>query len=93
LAHVCLAFPELKQATLTIAKGIWNRYYAPVFNQRDIVLLAVYSHMIDGLLYLPDYPMGHPIAFQIEDQIRKAGSVGPDALLSAAARALEELQK
>jgi hypothetical protein len=42
------------------------------------VLLAIYSHMIDGFLYLPDYPVGHLIAFQIEEQIRKAGSVGPE---------------
>ena len=63
---------------LAIAKDIWNRYYAPVFNQRAVVLLAVYSHMIDGFLYLPDYPVGHLIAFQIEEQIRQAGSVGPE---------------
>jgi hypothetical protein len=117
--HPNAAPAELKQATLAIAKDIWNRYYASVFNQTDVALLAIYSHMIDGFLYLPDYPVGHLIAFQIEEQIRKAGSVGPefkrmvssgcvapdlwmqhatgapvgpDALLSAAARALDELQ-
>ncbi len=69
---------ELKQATLAIAKEIWNRYYADVFGQHDVVLLAVYSHMIDAFMYLPDYPIGHLIAFQIEEQIRKSGAVGPE---------------
>src|SRR5450631_51511 len=69
---------DLNQATINIAKDIWNRYYAPVFHQNDVVLLAVYSHMIDSFLYLPDYPIGHLIAFQIEEQMRKAGSIGPE---------------
>ena len=69
---------ELKAATLQIAKDVWNQYYAPVFNQKDVVLLAVYSHMIDSFLYLPDYPIGHMIAFQIEGQVNKSGKVGPE---------------
>ena len=69
---------ELNQATVHIAKDIWNRYYAPVFHQNDVVLLGVYSHMIDSFLYLPDYPIGHLIAFQIEEQMKKAGSIGPE---------------
>jgi hypothetical protein len=69
---------ELRQAVLGIARDTWNQYYAPVFGQRDVPLLAVYSHMIDGFLYLPDYPIGHMIAFQIEEQMKKAGRVGPE---------------
>ena len=69
---------QLRDATLQIAKDIWNKYYAPVFKQNDVVLLAIYSHMIDAFLYLPDYPMGHMIAFQIEEQMKKAGSIGPE---------------
>ncbi len=69
---------QLNEATVQIAKNIWNRYYAPVFHQKDVVLLAVYSHMIDSFLYLPDYPIGHLIAFQIEEQMRKAGAIGPE---------------
>jgi hypothetical protein len=34
--------------------------------------------MIDSFLYLPDYPMGHMIAFQIEEQIEKTGNVGQE---------------
>ena len=69
---------QFNQATVQIAKEIWNRYYAPVFHQRDVVLLAIYSHMIDSFLYLPDYPIGHMIGFQIEEQMRKAGAIGPE---------------
>ena len=69
---------ELKAATMQIAKDVWNKYYAPVFHKKDVVLLAIYSHMIDSFLYLPDYPIGHMIAFQIEGQVNKSGKVGPE---------------
>ena len=69
---------ELRGATVQIAKDTWNQYYAPVFKKRDVVLLGVYSHMIDYFLYLPDYPIGHMIAFQIEEQMKKAGKIGPE---------------
>lgn len=73
------ATPEqLRKATVTIANDIWNRYYAPVFGRKDVGLLGVYSHMIDSTLYLPDYPIGHLIAFQIKEQMEKAGKVGPE---------------
>ena len=67
---------ELNQAVVRIAKDIWNHYYAPVFHKRDVILLAVYSHMINYFLYLPDYPMGHLISHQIEEQMKKAGNIG-----------------
>jgi hypothetical protein len=119
-AHPQATPAQLKAATLEIAKGIWNQYYAPVFKKRDVPLLAIYSHMINSFLYLPDYPLGHLIAFQIEEQVRKAGQVGPEvermarngniapdlwmqkaagapvgpeALLEATGRALDELGK
>ena len=69
---------ELKEAMLRIAREVWNKYYAPVFKRRDVVLLAVYSHMINYPLYLPNYPLGHMIAFQIEEQMERAGRVGPE---------------
>ncbi len=69
---------ELKDATVQISKDVWNKYYAPVFGKRDVVLLGVYSHMIDSFLYLPDYPIGHMIAFQIEEQMEKAGNIGKE---------------
>ncbi len=69
---------QLNAATVRISKDIWNRYYAPVFHKNDVVLLGIYSHMIDSFLYLPDYPIGHLIAFQIEEQMKKAGAIGPE---------------
>ncbi len=69
---------ELKDATIQISRDIWNKYYAPVFGKRDVVLLGIYSHMIDSFLYLPDYPIGHMIAFQIEEQMEKAGNIGAE---------------
>lgn len=69
---------ELKEAAIQISKDIWNKYYAPHFKKRDVVLLGIYSHMIDSYLYLPDYPIGHMIAFQIEEQMEKAGNIGPE---------------
>jgi hypothetical protein len=69
---------QLRDATVAIAKDTWNRWFAPVFGQKDVVLLGVYSHMIDSTLYLPDYPVGHMIAFQIEEQMRQAGRIGPE---------------
>lgn len=55
----------LKEATISIAKDVWNKYYADVFGIKDQPLLAIYSHMINYPLYLADYPLGHVIAFQI----------------------------
>jgi len=69
---------ELKKATVQISKDIWNRYYAPVFGKKDVSLLGVYAHMVNNFLYLPNYPIGHLIAFQIEEQMEKAGDVGKE---------------
>jgi hypothetical protein len=68
---------QLKAATLSICRDFWNKYYAPVFKKKDVVAtLGIYSHMIDSILYLPDYPIGHLIAFQIEQQIEKKKDLG-----------------
>ena len=77
-AHPSATADELREAVLDIAKSIWNRWYAPHFGARDVTLLACYAHMVDELLYLPDYPIGHMIAAQIEQQIEKAGNVGAE---------------
>lgn len=70
---------ELKAATLQICRDLWNQYYAPVFKKKDVVYtLGIYSHMIHSFLYLPDYPIGHLIAFQIEQQVQKAGNLGSE---------------
>ena len=61
---------EVKDATINIAKDIWNKYYADVFGSTDEPILAVYSHMIDNPLYLSAYPVGHLIHFQLEKQLK-----------------------
>ncbi len=76
--HPSATAAELKEAVVQIARDIWNRYYAPCFRVRDTPLLAIYSHIIQSYLYLPDYALGHLISFQIEERIRQAGVVGPE---------------
>ena len=77
-AHPAASPAELREATLAIARDVWNQYFAKVFGRRDVVLLAIYSHMIDAGLYLPDYPIGQMIALQIKEQIRRAGDLGDE---------------
>ncbi len=66
-----------------IARQVWNRYYAPVLGGKDSLLLGIYSHMINYPLYLFNYPLGHLIAFQIEEHLKKAGKPGPGRSSSA----------
>jgi len=76
--HPKASLSELREATMATARDVWNRYYAPVLGSRDSVLLGIYSHMINYPLYLFNYPLGHLIAFQIEEQMKKAGQLGPE---------------
>lgn len=69
---------EFKQALLGIARDVWNKFYAPAFGIKDSEILAIYTHMISYPLYLSNYPLGHLVAFQIEDYIQKKGVVGPE---------------
>jgi hypothetical protein len=87
---------ELREATLGIARDVWNRYFAPVFGVRDSEILAIYSHMIVYGLYLPDYAIGHVLAFQIAqrlwdgdfgaevERITRLGRLTPDAWIRGA---------
>ncbi len=74
------ATPEqLRDATVKIAGDVWKKYYAPVLGGVDKAgnatpLLGIYSHMIAYPIYLTDYPLGHLISFQIEEQIEKAAT-------------------
>jgi hypothetical protein len=86
----------LKEAVIKTAKDVWNQYYAPVFGSKDEPILAIYSHMIDNPLYLPNYPVGHLIDFQIDgyikgknfasevDRIYMLGRLTPQAWMQAA---------
>ncbi len=62
---------EIREATVNIAKDVWNKYYADVFGGvKDQEILAIYSHMIDYPLYLSAYPIGHLVEFQIEEAVK-----------------------
>lgn len=61
---------EIKAATISIAKDVWNKYYAEIFGVKDQEILAVYSHMIDNPLYLSAYPIGYLVDFQLEESIK-----------------------
>jgi hypothetical protein len=69
---------ELRDATIQISREVWNRYFAPVFGVKDSYILGIYSHMISYPLYLADYPLGHLIAYQVEEKIESEGSVGEE---------------
>lgn len=67
---------ELRDATVAIATEVWQRHYQPVLGKAPSPLLAIYSHMIAYPLYLSDYPLGHLIAFQIEEQLTRSEAAG-----------------
>ena len=69
---------QLREAVVRISEEIWDRYYAPVLGGSGTPLLGVYSHMISYPLYLADYPLGHLIAFQIEEHLHASGALGPE---------------
>jgi hypothetical protein len=74
-AHPQATPAELREAVLAAARDLWNRYFAPIFGQKDCELLAIYSHMVTNPLYLSNYAIGHIIDHQLGAKLR-AGSFG-----------------
>ena len=70
-AHPHATAKELCEATLSIAKEVWNTYYEPVLGEHDCILLGVYSHMVNAPMYLPNYPLGHIVQYQLEEHLTK----------------------
>ena len=68
-AHPKATAKELCEATQQLAKDIWNQYYEPVLGEHDCILLAVYSHMVNAPMYLPNYPLGHIVQYQLEEHL------------------------
>ena len=68
--HPDATVQQLKEQVIAIARMVWNKYYAPILGEENSTILAIYSHMIDSPLYLPNYPYGHIIQFQIEQQLK-----------------------
>lgn len=77
-AHPKATPKQLREATVQIAQKIWNQYCAPTLGGKDTPLLGIYSHMISYPMYLFNYPLGHLIAFQLEEQVSKTGKIGPE---------------
>jgi hypothetical protein len=91
---------QLREAVLQIAANVWNDYYAPVLGEKNSPLLAIYSHMVGYALYLPAYPIGNLVQFQLEEHLAKCanpqewakeytriyqqGSITPDAWMRGA---------
>lgn len=73
-AHPEASAKELKDATISIAKDVWNKYYLPVLGEKNSPILACYSHMVNSPMYLPNYPFGHIIEFQLEEHFAKCSS-------------------
>lgn len=68
-AHPDATAEQLKEATITLSKEVWNKYYAPVFGTKDETVLAVYSHMICYPLYLSAYAFGQIIEYQLDQYL------------------------
>ena len=67
--HPKASAKELCEATMQIAKDVWNAYYEPILGEHDCILLAVYSHMVNAPMYLPNYPLGHIVQYQLEEHL------------------------
>ena len=68
--HPDATVAQLKEQVIRTAQEVWNKYYAQYLGEKDSPILAIYSHMIDSPLYLANYPYGHIIEFQLEQQLK-----------------------
>lgn len=69
-AHPDATAEQLKEATISLSKEVWNKYYAPVYGTKDETVLAIYSHMISYPLYLSAYAFGQIIEFQLDEYLK-----------------------
>lgn len=95
-AHPRATPAETREAVVALAREVWNRWFAGPFGVGDSELLAIYSHIVDSALYLPDYAIGHVVAFQLRERllqgsfaeeverIARLGRLTPDAWMRAA---------
>ncbi|MBV8201964.1 MAG: hypothetical protein JOZ15_15200 [Acidobacteria bacterium] len=75
-AHPEATPAELREAVLAIAREVWDRFFASRLGHPGCEVLAIYSHMIAYSLYLPDYALGHIVAFQLAAHLRQAAAAG-----------------
>jgi hypothetical protein len=82
-AHPDATPAALREAVLAIAREVWDRFFAPRLGHPGCEVLAIYSHMIAYSLYLPDYALGHIVAFQLAARLRQVEQgtgAGPGAV-------------
>ncbi len=65
---------DLREAVLAIAADVWNAYYYPILGEKDSPLLGIYSHMVGYALYLPAYPIGNLVQYQLEEHLAKCAT-------------------
>ena len=65
---------DLREAVLAIAADVWNTYYYPILGEKDSPLLGIYSHMVGYALYLPAYPIGNLVQYQLEEHLAKCAT-------------------
>lgn len=94
--HPEATLPHFQDAVLRISRDVWNRYYASVFHEENVPVLAIYNHLIGSKLYFPDYPLGQIIGYQLEtfmegkslgnEMVRmcKIGNLPPDTWMEKA---------
>ena len=68
-AHPEANAAALREAVITIASEVWNQYYAPILGEKDSPLLGIYSHMVGYALYLPAYPIGNLVQYQLDEHL------------------------
>jgi hypothetical protein len=95
-AHPRATPAETREAVLGASRDVWNRWFAPHYGVRDVDLLAIYSHIVNAAMYLPDYAIGHIVAFQLAERLRnvpfgeevervaRLGRLTPDAWMRSA---------
>jgi hypothetical protein len=69
---------QLKESMIKFAVDTWNKYFASVIGIKDSPILAIYSHMVEVPLYLPNYSYGHIVQFQLEEFLK--GKKLPDEI-------------
>jgi hypothetical protein len=73
-AHPKANASELREAIVQIASEVWNQYYADILGEKDSPLLGIYSHMVGYALYLPAYPIGNLVQYQLEEHLAKCAT-------------------
>jgi hypothetical protein len=91
-AHPDATPAALREAVLAIAREAWDRFFAPRLGHPGCEVLAIYSHMIAYSLYLPDYALGHIVAFQLAARLRQVEQVA-DARPGAVGAELERIAR